>query len=321
MIRWWYDLVHSCLIYVLVMHLGLLESNLWRTIHWGVPLAPHRIETYFTDSFLSIEHSFEKMHPGAEPTVYTAGQVGPGRALSIEAMGAQMRESLRTDSGCVPQKTAPPWMWTSDTFTSWTLLWDAAKWHKGGMCGMECGCLIWVTGCLRMRKPHHGNPTLLKQTTLSALAHPLPLKKALPAVIRLLGLGGVDLCVYCMYLWMCVSSVYFLCVVSVCKHVCLYVSLYVHHLGVCLSFYVRSVYVLCLNALLCVHSGSMFVCCSVWCVYLCLCVLSVYISMCKCVYISFATVCSRVYLYVCIWVYICVFLCVWFVCVSLYFSF
>lgn len=51
-----------------------------------------------------------------------------------------------------------------------------------------------------MRKPHHGNPALLKQTTLSALAHSLPLKKASPAVIGLLGLGGVDLCVYCMYL-------------------------------------------------------------------------------------------------------------------------
>lgn len=48
------------------------------------------------------------MLPGAEPTVYTAEQVGPGRALSIDAMGAQMRESLRNDSGCVSQKTAPP---------------------------------------------------------------------------------------------------------------------------------------------------------------------------------------------------------------------
>lgn len=40
----------------------------------------------------------------------------------------------------------------------------------------------------------------------------------------------------------CVSSVHFLCVVSVYKHVCLYVSLSVDP-GVCLSFYVRSVYV------------------------------------------------------------------------------
>lgn len=72
-------------------------------------MAPHRTEAYISESFFSIEHSFENVLLGAEPTVYMAdGQAGPGRALSIDVMGAQMGDSLRIDSGCVPQKTAPP---------------------------------------------------------------------------------------------------------------------------------------------------------------------------------------------------------------------
>lgn len=60
----------------------------------GVLVAPHRIETYFSDSFLSVEHSFENMLPSTEPTVHTADrQVGPGRALSIGIMETDRRVS------------------------------------------------------------------------------------------------------------------------------------------------------------------------------------------------------------------------------------